>query len=215
MKIIISEEVKNAWKFIKIGYISYNITGVLDNEYIYFLLKQKCNDYKNKESALENESIITTRNAIKSFGKTPSKYRGSAESLLRRVIKYSEIPSINPIVDINNIISIKYLTPVGSYNTEEIHGDIFVTIGYPCDNYQSINRSTICLDKMLVLRDDKGPFGSIHADSKRTMVSDYNKNILTVIFSFSENSQIIDNSFNYLDGILRKMPIAIIENGII
>lgn len=71
--------------------------------------------------------IADWREAYRAFGCKPSKYRCSVESLLRRVLQGNELPTINPLVDIYNIISISHQLPLGGGNLERIEGDMQLT----------------------------------------------------------------------------------------
>ncbi|MBM17853.1 MAG: hypothetical protein CL947_02145 [Epsilonproteobacteria bacterium] len=68
------------------------------------------------------------RNAYKLFGCKPSKYHSSIESLLRRVLKNKPMPTISPLVDCYNYISLKYFVPAGGGDLDKIHGDIALTV---------------------------------------------------------------------------------------
>ena len=48
-----------------------------------------------------------SRDAYKSFGKDPSRYRPSAEALLRRVLSGKGLYHVNNVVDCLNLISVK------------------------------------------------------------------------------------------------------------
>jgi len=48
--------------------------------------------------------IAAMRSAYKALGKDPSRYRGSAEALLRRVLSGKGLYQINSVVDINNLV---------------------------------------------------------------------------------------------------------------
>lgn len=60
------------------------------------------------------------RRAISAFGVSPTKYRSAAESLLRRLTKKGDIPNINTLVDIGNLVSIRYGLPVAIFDTRQI-----------------------------------------------------------------------------------------------
>ena len=51
--------------------------------------------------------IIDGRNAYKTYGKDPSRYRLAVESLYRRLSKGNQLYRINNVVDLGNIISLK------------------------------------------------------------------------------------------------------------
>ena len=55
--------------------------------------------------------INNWREAFRSQGIKPSEFRSSIEAMVRRVIKGSQLPAINALVDIGNIISLRNLIP--------------------------------------------------------------------------------------------------------
>ncbi|WP_051320715.1 B3/4 domain-containing protein [Cupriavidus sp. amp6] len=61
----------------------------------------------------EHPRISAWRDAFRLFGARASEYRSSIESLVRRVAKADALPSINPLVDIGTIASLRHLLPVG------------------------------------------------------------------------------------------------------
>lgn len=58
------------------------------------------------------ESLAAWRAVFRGFGVDPTQYRSAAEALLRRLTKKGDIPSINTLVDIGNLVSIRYGLPV-------------------------------------------------------------------------------------------------------
>ena len=74
----------------------------------------------------ELPSLSAWRRAISAFGVSPTKYRSAAESLLRRLTKKGDIPSINTLVDIGNLVSIRYALPVAIFDTRQIAPPITV-----------------------------------------------------------------------------------------
>jgi DNA/RNA-binding domain of Phe-tRNA-synthetase-like protein len=60
----------------------------------------------------ELPAIAAWRRTFASFGAKPTQYRSAAEALLRRLDKQGSIPSINTLVDIGNLVSIRYAMPV-------------------------------------------------------------------------------------------------------
>lgn len=63
----------------------------------------------------EMPSVAAWREAYRSFGAKPSEHRSSIEALLRRVAKGGELPSINTLVDIGNIVSLRHRLPAGMH----------------------------------------------------------------------------------------------------
>lgn len=61
----------------------------------------------------EHPAIAAWRGAFKAFGAKPAEHRSSIEALTRRVLKPDALPGINPLVDIGNLMSLRFLMPVG------------------------------------------------------------------------------------------------------
>ena len=61
-------------------------------------------------------SIAAARKGYKLTGKDPARYRLSAESLLRRIVKGNDLYKINNVVDLLNLVSIKTGFSIGGYD---------------------------------------------------------------------------------------------------
>lgn len=61
----------------------------------------------------EHPAIAAWRDAYRRFGAKPSEHRSSIEAMTRRVVKPDQLPTINPLVDIGNIVSLRYILPAG------------------------------------------------------------------------------------------------------
>lgn len=87
----------------------------------------------------EDKMIIPYREAFLALGMNPNKYQCSVEALFARISKGKKMPSINPLVDLNNAISLKHTLPMGTHDlsrsSEDIEmryakdGDTFVPMG--------------------------------------------------------------------------------------
>lgn len=67
----------------------------------------------------EYPAVAAWRDAYRRFGAKPSEHRSSIEAILRRVLKPDRLPSINPLVDIGNIVSLHHLLPAGVHPLPE------------------------------------------------------------------------------------------------
>ena len=74
----------------------------------------------------ELESLAAWRAAFRNFGVNPTKYRSAVEALLRRLTKKGDIPSINTLVDICNLVSIRYQLPVAAFDVRSVRCPITV-----------------------------------------------------------------------------------------
>jgi DNA/RNA-binding domain of Phe-tRNA-synthetase-like protein len=76
------------------------------------------------EYIAEHPRIKSWRDAYKAFGAKPSEYRSSVEAMARRALRNDELPSINALVDIGNIVSLQHLLPVGGHSLDELTQNI-------------------------------------------------------------------------------------------
>jgi DNA/RNA-binding domain of Phe-tRNA-synthetase-like protein len=76
----------------------------------------------------ELPSLAAWRRAFRAFGVDPTAYRCAAEALLRRLTKQGSIPSINALVDIGNLVSIRYALPVAVFDQRAMTGGTTVRI---------------------------------------------------------------------------------------
>lgn len=74
----------------------------------------------------ELPSLAAWRRAFRAFGVDPTGYRSAAEALLRRLTKQGSIPSINALVDIGNLVSIRYALPVAIFDRRVMTGPVTV-----------------------------------------------------------------------------------------
>ncbi|MEQ8677520.1 MAG: phenylalanine--tRNA ligase beta subunit-related protein [Aggregatilineales bacterium] len=91
----------------------------------------------------EIESLSAWRKVFKSFGVDPTKYRSAAESLLRRLTKKGDIPSINMLVDIGNLVSIRYGLPVAVFDTRHIEGSVTVHRATGIERYRELDNEEV------------------------------------------------------------------------
>ena len=70
----------------------------------------------------EIPSLAAWRRAFSAFGVEPTRYRNAAESLLRRLTKQGDIPSLNTLVDLANLVSVKYGLPVAVFDQRAVTG---------------------------------------------------------------------------------------------
>ncbi len=91
----------------------------------------------------ELSSLSAWRRAISAFGVSPTKYRSAAEALLRRLTKKGDFPSINTLVDIGNLVSIRYGLPVAIFDTLEIQGAITVHYSDGSEKYMELGNDEI------------------------------------------------------------------------
>ena len=87
----------------------------------------------------EIESLAGWRAAFRLFGVDPTQYRNAAAALLRRLTKKGDIPSFNAVVDICNLVSIRYALPVAAFDLAAVSGGI--TVRFAAGNERFTNLS--------------------------------------------------------------------------
>lgn len=133
-------------------------------------------------SALPN--VAAARKAYRSCGKDPARYRLSSEALLRRVVQGKGLYKVNNIVDINNLISMKYHFSIGAFDWDCIEFPVVFRVGEAGEPYEGIGRGELNIENLPVLADKQGPFGSPTSDSMRTKTHPGMKRLLFCILSF-------------------------------
>ncbi len=81
-------------------------------------------DRLSLEGLAEYPRIASWRAAYRSFGAKPSKFRSSIEAMVRRALRNQELPTINALVDIGNVVSLRHLAPTGGHGIDVLTQDI-------------------------------------------------------------------------------------------
>src|SRR5579883_1622969 len=87
------------------------------------------------------ESLAAWRRAFRDFGVDPTQYRSASEALLRRLTKKGSIPSINLLVDIGNLVSIRYALPVAVFERRALQGTVTVHFADGSERYSELGES--------------------------------------------------------------------------
>lgn len=137
------------------------------------------------EDVVTLDVIIDGRNAYKTYGKDPSRYRLAVESLYRRLAKGNRLYRINNVVDLGNVLSLKTRKSVAVLDSSKIEGDILIRLGRDEDDYYGIGRGKLNITNIPLYEDQLGPFGSVTSDTERTMITRDTSSVLLFIISFS------------------------------
>ena len=89
------------------------------------------------------ESLTAWRRAFRGFGVDPTQYRSAAEALLRRLTKKGDIPGINLLVDLGNLVSIRYALPVAVIDRRTVQGAVTVHFADGSERYSELGESTV------------------------------------------------------------------------
>ncbi len=78
----------------------------------------------NADAIAEHPQIQAWREAFRAFGAKPSEFRSSIEAMARRALRNDPLPSINALVDIGNILSLRHLLPMGVHAIDHLTQDL-------------------------------------------------------------------------------------------
>ncbi|HMM22621.1 MAG TPA: phenylalanine--tRNA ligase beta subunit-related protein [Selenomonadales bacterium] len=93
------------------------------------------------EKVREAPEIAPYRDAFGKLGLNPNKFMSSIEAMASRVEKGKGLPRINPVVDLGNAVSLKYLVPIGAHDTDKATGDIQVRFSRRGDTFTPFGES--------------------------------------------------------------------------
>ena len=190
----------------RVGCLQYQVQVEKKNPELWAYLKKEI--YKKAKDAIfdygvnEIPNIKESRAAYKAFGKDPSRYRVSSEALIRRIGQGKGLYEVNTVVDVNNLISIESGFSVGSYDTARMGEDLVFRIGEAGETYKGIGKEEIKIDALPVLADEQGAIGSSTSDSERAMITEDAQEVLTLIYSFSDNQDLekaLESGRRYLE----------------
>ena len=128
------------------------------------------------------DELAPARDLYRAFGIDPTKTRPSSEALLRRVLHDKPLPRISNAVDVCNLLSLRFLLPLGLYDAAKIDGQVELRRGLPGESYAGIRKDEVHLDCRPALVDRVGPFGNPTSDSARTSVDESTTSLWLVIF---------------------------------
>ena len=185
---------KKLWPATRVGCLQYRVKVEKKNEELWKYLKKdifrKTKDEIFDYGVNEIPNIKESRAAYKAFGKDPSRYRVSSEALIRRIGQRKGLYEVNTVVDVNNLISIESGFSAGSYDVEKLGDSLVFRIGKKGETYQGIGKDEVNIEALPVLSDEEGAIGSSTSDSRRAMITEDAREVLTLIYSFSDNQDL-------------------------
>jgi len=124
------------------------------------LLTQAVEEVKKNfvsDKAQEHPRIKPWRTAFSKLGISGSKFPSSIESMARRILKGDPFPKINPLVDLYNSVSLRFLVPMGGHDLDTIMGNIHLRFAEGWEPFTPMGGGeTVTVSKgELVYRDDR------------------------------------------------------------
>lgn len=173
------------------------------------------NEVKNVYESLKERDVKSIdalnvyRNAMEEMGINSSKFPCSIEAILTRIFKKGEFPSMTPVIDLSNYISIKYKVPVGVHDIDSLSGDLCVRLATLNDCESTENKDE--RDKLV-----EGEPVYVSGTSVRTRrwlwrqtqsgrINEKSTNFIFLIDGFNSNKEDIDAACNELVALLKSI----------
>lgn len=187
----LSDEIKAGAPALKVVKLQAEIENRPTSEKLIALMHGCATDIKNKYELADinkRPGIASTRQAYKTFGKDPNRYRPSQEQLMRRIVNGKELYFLSNVVDVFNYISIVSGYSIGAFDCDKIDGDtLTLGVGRHDEPYEGIGRGILNIEGMPVYRDNKGGVGTPTSDNERTKTELDTKHLIVCINIYGED----------------------------
>lgn len=114
-------------------------------------------------------AVAAMRKLFRAAGCDPTRYRPASEALLRRLVKGAELPSIHPLVDVNNCLSAEIAVPCCVMTEGTLGTSLEFRAGRSGETYESLRGPFNCEAKPLLV-DEIGPVDAPITGSERVKV---------------------------------------------
>lgn len=114
-------------------------------------------------------AIRELRRLFRATGCDPSRYRPASEALLRRIVKGRDVPSIQPLVDWNNALSLRLQVPCCVMASGTFRPPFVWRAGRPGEAYESLKGPFDLVNKP-TLFDGDGPLDTPITGNRRVAI---------------------------------------------
>lgn len=193
MKIIVSEEIKNACPSFCGAALKATVENTSYSAELWDEINRFIEEYRSTyttDSIKDMPSIQATRQAYKKCGKDPSRYRPSGEALCRRILKGMDLYQIDSMVDLVNLASIAFGYSIGGFDRDKIQGEtLTLGIGKANEPYEGIGRGPLNIEGLPVYRDEVGGVGTPTSDNERTKMDLNTTHFLGIVNGYDGNKK--------------------------
>ena len=114
-------------------------------------------------------AVAAMRKLFRAAGCDPTRYRPASEALLRRLVKGADLPSIQPLVDVNNCLSAELAVPCCVMAEGSLGTSLVFRSGNAGESYDSL-RGPFSAEAKPLLADEIGPIDTPITGSERVKV---------------------------------------------
>ena len=212
MKIEVSEEIRNACPQFAGMAVMAKVKNTPFSEPLWKMIDEFTLRYREQytvDSIKEMSTIHATREVYKRCGKDPSRYRPSGEALCRRILRGLPLYQIDTLVDLINVVSIRFGYSIGGFDADKFQGDSLVLgIGKPGEPYEGIGRGSLNIEGMPVYRDAVGGIGTPTSDHERTKLGVETTQLLAIINGYNGREG-LKEAADYMIQLLEKYASAV------
>jgi len=225
MKISVASEIFGNYPETQIGYVVANVSVLKSHPFVEGLKAEL-------ESRLETLGISDTTYAAhpdiaqwrliykQAFQVSPSRYRSSVESLVRRVVRGKGIWNISSVVDVYNCASVETLLPMGAYDLEKVSGDIVLRSGVKDEVFHPLGETdpVAVQSNHIVYADDKKVLCHLwnYRDSKFSSIDKQTQRAIFFVDSaFKPRTCPVDQAIKILSGYLEKLDADVTAHGVL
>lgn len=191
-RFVIENKVFEMFPHLEIGVLSFknvNNSGTGKTHMLETACKSLCERLASEDSKTA-EYIKEYSLAMKKF-KTKKGAKASIDAMASRIAKGHILGSINPLVDIYNVICLKNLVTCGGEDMDKIEGDMVLCFAKGNEEFIPLGEEENKPPKEdeLIYRDDKGAVvrGWLWREADRTKITENTKNALLYMELIDEN----------------------------
>ncbi|MFV3416014.1 B3/B4 domain-containing protein [Pseudomonas nitroreducens] len=101
-------------------------------------LRQACSAAATGEPAWGEAHLAAWAEVFRRFGAKPQRTPCSAEALRKRALRDGSLPSIDPVVDLYNAVSVQFAIPVGGENLAAYSGTPRLMVAEGCETFDTM-----------------------------------------------------------------------------
>lgn len=207
MKIIVSEEIRQVCPEFVGACVEADVVNSPYSEALWHeveLTGQRLRAELTTEQLKALPGIAATRRVYKACGKDPSRYRPSAEALVRRVLQGKSLYQHDTLVDLVNLASMVYGYSIGGFDADRFEGDtLTLGIGREGEPYEGIGRGMINIEGLPVYRDAVGGVGTPTSDHERTRMTLQTRRVALLINGYDGSMERVCRNAEFLQALLR------------
>lgn len=160
------------------------------------------------EAPLKRSDDLKTwvRNLLRYGGFKPSGRNKPASEYLVKAVADGRLGSINPAVDVCNVVSLHSGLPISVVDLDRTQGPLSVKIAAPDSEYIfNASGQVLKTDGLICLHDVEGPCANAVKDAQRTKTSGSTRNILVLIWGVNAFPEQTTAALDWYSELLEKL----------